>query len=152
MSTNFRIRKVTSVTQNYPMFSDNIFYRKQFSITHGLQFIGIFFLGWGGVGGSKKVSSNLSSWWATREVGFVVFYIHGSVHHESNLIAFQQDATVFSLLYLCRQLYIFRVLTINIRRSYNCNYSYWHWSAGSITILCRGQRVAVDPVDQCQKL
>jgi len=38
------------------------------------------------------------------------FYIHGSVHHESYLITVQQDATVFSLLYFCRQLYMFRVL------------------------------------------
>jgi len=36
-------------------------------------------------------------------------YIHGSVHRESNLIAVQQDATVFSLLHFCRQLYVFRV-------------------------------------------
>jgi hypothetical protein len=39
------------------------------------------------------------------------FYIHGSVHRESNLITVQQDATVFSLLHFCRQLYMFRVLT-----------------------------------------
>ena len=38
------------------------------------------------------------------------FYIHGSVQHESNLIIVQQDATVFSLLYFCRRLYMFRVL------------------------------------------
>jgi len=44
------------------------------------------------------------------------------------LIIVQQDATVFSLLYLCRQLYMFRVLTPIIRSSYNCNYSFWHWS------------------------
>ena len=36
------------------------------------------------------------------------FYIHGSVHRESNLIIVQQDATVFSLLHFCRQLYMFR--------------------------------------------
>jgi len=40
-----------------------------------------------------------------------IFYIHVSVHRESNLIIAQQDATVFSLLYFCRQLYMFRVLT-----------------------------------------
>ena len=44
-----------------------------------------------------------------------VFYIHGSMHRESNLIIVQQDAAVFSLLYFCRQLYIFRVLTPIIR-------------------------------------
>ena len=65
------------------------------------------------------------------------FYIHGSVHRESNLIIVQQDATVFSLLYFCRQLHMFRVLTPIIRRAYNCNYSFWHWSAGFTTIRCR---------------
>jgi len=35
--------------------------------------------------------------------------------HE-NLITVQQDATVFSVLYFCRQLYIFWVLTPIIRR------------------------------------
>ena len=53
-------------------------------------------------------------------------YIHGSVHHESNLITVQQDATLFSLLYFCRQLYMFRVLTPIIRSSYNYNYSFWY--------------------------
>jgi len=35
------------------------------------------------------------------------------MHRESNLIIVQQDATVFSLLYLYMQLYMFRVLEIN---------------------------------------
>jgi len=56
------------------------------------------------------------------------FYIHGSVHRESNWIIVQQDATVFSLLYFCRQLNMFRVLTPIIRSSYSCNYSFWHRS------------------------
>jgi len=47
------------------------------------------------------------------------------------LITVQQDATVFSLLHFCRQLYMFRVLTPIIRSSYSCNYCFWHWSAGS---------------------
>jgi len=34
----------------------------------------------------------------------------------------QQDATVFSLLHICRQLYLFRLLTPIISSSYNCNY------------------------------
>jgi len=45
---------------------------------------------------------------------FIFFYyffnIHGSVHRESNLITVQQDATVFSLLYFCWQLYMFQVM------------------------------------------
>jgi len=50
------------------------------------------------------------------------------VHRESNLITVQQDAIVFILLYFCRQLYMFRVLTPIFRSSYNCKYSFWHWS------------------------
>jgi len=34
---------------------------------------------------------------------------------------------LFSLLYICRQLYMFRVLTPIISSSYNCNYSFWYW-------------------------
>ena len=37
------------------------------------------------------------------------FHIYRSAHRESNLITVQQDATVFGLLYFCRQLYMFRV-------------------------------------------
>jgi len=44
-----------------------------------------------------------------------------------NLITVQQDATVFSFVHYCRQLYMFRVLTPIIRSSYNCNYSFWYW-------------------------
>ena len=67
----------------------------------------------------------------------LLFYIHGSVHRESNLITVQQDATAFSLLYFCRQLYMFRVLTPINRSSYNCNYSFWNWLTGSTTIRSR---------------
>ena len=55
------------------------------------------------------------------------FYIHGSVHRESNLITVQQDASVFSLLYFCRQLYMFRELIPIIKSWYSCNYSFWYW-------------------------
>jgi len=44
---------------------------------------------------------------------------------------------LFSLLYFCKQLYMFWVLTPIIRSSYNCNYSFWHWSTGSTTIHSR---------------
>ena len=44
---------------------------------------------------------------------------------------------LFSLLYFCRQLYMFRVLTTIMRSSYNCNYSFWYWLTGSITIRSR---------------
>jgi len=53
------------------------------------------------------------------------------------LIIVQKDATVFSLLYFCRQLYMFRVLAPIIRSSYNCNYSFWHWSTRSTNIRSR---------------
>jgi len=134
------------------VFSDNIFYRKQFSITHGLQFIGLF-LGGGRWGGGKQKSKFKFVFLMGDERGrFSVFYINGSVHCESNLVTVQQDATVFSLLYFCRQLYMFLVLTPIIRSWYSCNYSFWHWSTGSTTIRCPRQRMVVDPVDQCQKL
>ena len=44
---------------------------------------------------------------------------------------------LLSLLYLCRQLYMFRVLTPIIRSSYNRNYSFWYWLTGSTTIRSR---------------
>ena len=53
--------------------------------------------------------------------------------------------TVFSLLYFCRQLYMFRVLSPIIRSSYNCNYSFWNWWTGSTTFR---PRMVVDLVDQ----
>jgi len=41
----------------------------------------------------------------------------------------QQGATIYSLLYFCKLLYMFWVVTPPIIRSiYNCNYSIWHWS------------------------
>jgi len=66
----------------------------------------------------------------------VLFYIHGSVYRESNLITVQQDATVFSFLYFCRQFCMSRVLTPIIRSSYNCNYSFWYWSTAMNKVRC----------------
>jgi len=44
-------------------------------------------------------------------------------------IIVQQEPTMYSLLYFCKLLYMFRVVTPPIIRStYNCNYSIWHWS------------------------
>jgi len=60
---------------------------------------------------------------------FISFYVHGSVHRESVSIIVQQDATIYSLLYFCKLLYMFRVVNPSIIRStYNCNYSVWQWS------------------------
>ena len=54
------------------------------------------------------------------------FYVHWSVHRESKSIIVQQDSTMYSLLYFCKLLYMFRVVTSPIIRStYNCNYSIW---------------------------
>jgi len=47
------------------------------------------------------------------------------VHRESMSITVQQDATMYSSLYFCKLLYMFRVVSPSIIRStYNCNYSY----------------------------
>jgi len=44
-------------------------------------------------------------------------------------ITVQQVATMYSLLYFCKLLYMFWVVTPPIIRStYNFNYSIWHWS------------------------
>jgi len=56
-------------------------------------------------------------------------YVHWSVHRESMSIVVQQDATIYSLLYSCKLLYMFRVVApLIIRSTYNCNYSIGHWS------------------------
>jgi len=50
-----------------------------------------------------------------------------TVNHMS--ITVQQDATIYSLLYFCKLLYMFWVVTPPIIRStYYCNYSIWHSS------------------------
>ena len=41
----------------------------------------------------------------------IFFYVHESVHRESMSIIVQQDATINSLLYFCKLLYIFRMVT-----------------------------------------
>jgi len=43
---------------------------------------------------------------------------------------------LFSLLYFCRQLCMFRVLTPIIRSSYNCNCSFWYWLTAMNKICC----------------
>ena len=64
-----------------------------------------------------------------RQINLVHLYVHGSVHRESISINVQQDATVYTLLYFCKLLYMFRVVSPPIIRSaYKCNYSIWHWS------------------------
>jgi len=42
---------------------------------------------------------------------------------------------LFSLLHFCIQLYMFRLLTHITSSWYSCNYSFWHWSAGSTICL-----------------
>ena len=43
---------------------------------------------------------------------------------------------LFCLLYFCRQLYMFRVLTPIIRSSYNGSYSFWYWLTAMNKIRC----------------
>ena len=51
------------------------------------------------------------------------------------LITVQQDATIYSFLYFCKLLYMFRVIPSPIIRSrLNCNYSIWHWSNRIATV------------------
>ena len=47
----------------------------------------------------------------------IFFYVHGAVHHEKISIIVQQDATVYSWLYFCKLLYMFRVIPSPIIRS-----------------------------------
>jgi len=63
-----------------------------------------------------------------------------TVQWQRNSMEFNNCPTrcdLFRLLYFCRQLYTFRVLTPIIRSSYNCNYSIWYWLTGSTTIRSR---------------
>ena len=61
-----------------------------------------------------------------KPVDVTFFYIHGSVHRESNLKTVQQDRTYTISLHFCRQLYMFRLLTHIISSWYSCNYSFWY--------------------------
>jgi hypothetical protein len=62
-------------------------------------------------------------------------------------IIVQQDATMYSLLYFCKLLYMFRVVTPPIIRStYNCNYSIWHWSNfGKCSVWSQLKMRVMDP-------
>jgi hypothetical protein len=54
-------------------------------------------------------------------------------------IIVQQDATIYSLLYICKLLYMFRLVTpLTIRNTYNCIYRIWHWSNVSATFRYGG--------------
>jgi len=75
------------------------------------------------------------------------FNVHGSVHRESMSIIVQQDATIYILLYFCKLLYMFRVVTPPIVRStYNCNYSIWHWpNFGKCSVWSQLKMRVMDP-------
>ena len=45
------------------------------------------------------------------------FYVHGSEDRESMSIIVQQDETIYSLLYFCKLLYMFRLITSPIVRN-----------------------------------
>jgi len=120
--------------------------------------------------GSVHRESNLII--VKQDVTYSVYYIYRRVHLfffytwvRASWIEFNNCPTrcdLFSLLHFCRQLYMFRVSTPIIRSSYNCNYSFWYWLDGSITIRSRcwvgtvrtQQRewMLVDQVNQRQKL
>jgi len=71
---------------------------------------------------SSTYNCNYSIWhWSKRSL------LPSAVVETLGLV--QQDATIYSLLYYRKLLYMFRVVTPPIIRStYNCNYSIWHWS------------------------
>jgi hypothetical protein len=62
-------------------------------------------------------------------------------------IIVQQDATMYSLSYFCKLLYMFRVVTPPIiRNTYNCNYSVWHWSnVGKCSVWSQLKMKGMDP-------
>ena len=71
---------------------------------------------------------------------YIYIYIHIYTWVRALWIEFNNCPTrcdLFSFLYFCRQLYMFRVLTPIIRSSYNCNYSFWYWLTGSTKIPSR---------------
>ena len=77
-------------------------------------------IGWHQHVGEEKIYwfkvQNFDSW--------LKFYVHWSLHLEAKSIIVQQDATIYSLLYFCKLIYMFRVVPPSIIRStYNCNYS-----------------------------
>ena len=75
---------------------------------------------------SSTYNCNYSIWhWSKRSL------LPSAVVETLGLV--QQDATIYSLLYYRKLLYMFRVVTPPIIRStYNCNYSIWHWSKRSL--------------------
>jgi hypothetical protein len=78
----------------------------------------------------------------------VIFNVHGSVRRrESMSVTVQQGATMYSLLYFCKLLYMFRVVIPPIIRStYNCNYSIWHWSNfGKCSVWSQLKMRGMDP-------
>ena len=63
-------------------------------------------------------------WGITQQVVVISYRSFGTMP-----IIVQQDAAIYSLLYFCKLLYMFRVVTPPIIRStYNCNHSIWLWS------------------------
>jgi hypothetical protein len=77
------------------------------------------------------------------------FYVHGSLHRESMSVIVQQDATIYSLLYFSKLLYMFWVVISPIIRSTcNCNYSIWHrlcyprlsWRSSNFVTTAEGSR------------
>ena len=112
---------------------------------------------WGPMGGEKMHFVRKVPYWAAlpfvmlclnmgcpnkrARFNFVTnFVIYFFFHNNNALLKFNNCPTrcdLFNLLYFCKQIYMFRVLTPIIRSWYNCNYSFWYWLTGSTTIRCR---------------
>jgi hypothetical protein len=77
----------------------------------------------------------------------IIFDVHRSVCCKSVSIIVQKDATMYSLSYFCKLLFMFRVVTPPIIRStYNCNYSIWHWSDfGKCSVWSQLKMRGMDP-------
>jgi hypothetical protein len=84
---------------------------------------------------NPRISDNIFPIFVTATYAEVFAWNGSLVNNSSN--EFKNCPTkcdLFSLLYFCRQLYMFRVVTPIIRSSYNYNYSFWYWLTGSTTI------------------
>jgi len=68
----------------------------------------------------------------------------------------QQDATIYSSLYFCKLLYMFRVVLQHIIRSTNnCNNSIWQWSTRisylQLSTIVEGSRYGLTSARCCNK-
>jgi hypothetical protein len=82
---------------------------------------------------SVRTGETIAALWSTGELLFdkdiknhTSWRTYSNANYFSLSIIVQQDATIYTLLYFCKLLYMFLVLTLPIIWStYNCNYSIW---------------------------